>query len=157
MAYEIALRGTTLGELRETKRREPYAPLVMTTEELGAVLDVICTTRTNGALDGKGAGIVTFGGAKIHFSGLRNDGDVLRLEGNLVDACGALFAIASAGNAVIEADTDVAIVTTKLALVRARELEDFGSGTLLVTSASLLVTELASSFDAAVSRGRARL
>lgn len=154
MAYEIALRGTTLGELRETKLQEPYAPLVMTADELAAVHEVIHATRTDGALDGKGAGIVVFGDAKIHFSGLRPDGDVLRIEGGLADACVAIFAIATAGNAVIEADTDVALVTTRLALVRARELEDFGRGTVLVPSPAQLLTELAASYDAATSRAR---
>jgi hypothetical protein len=121
-----------------------HSPVVMSEKELGAALSVL--GRYGGGLDEDGGGLVVLDGAELQFSGFDEEGDLVKILGDLRVACRTLFELATVGQMVIMPDEGNAYVTTAEALGRAEELateeEAFGPCTL-VENADALAAALA--------------
>lgn len=127
-----------------------HSPLVMSEKELGDALAVLA--RYGGRLDEDGGGLIVLGGAQLQFSGFDEQGDLVKIIGDLGVACRTLFELATAGQMVIVPDEGNACVTTAEALGRAASLaeEDGELGPcVLVESADGLAACLAGEHERA--------
>lgn len=154
MGFEVMLRGTHRASPREvrnpfTGQMTMHAPLVMNDGELRASLAVLA--RSGGGLDEIGGGLVRFDGGALQFSGFDEEGDLVKVIGDLPAACGVLFDLATAGQLAILPDSGDGLVTTEDALGRARDLEDeLGSPIVLVENADALASALHGEFESAM-------
>jgi hypothetical protein len=154
MGFEVMLRGTRRGSPREvrnpfTGQMTMHAPLVMNESELRASLAVLA--EHGGGLDEDGGGLVRFEGAALQFSAFGEDGDLVKVIGDLRVASGVLFDLATAGQLAILADGGDGLVTTKDALARAKQLEDeLQSPIVLVEDADSLASALRTGFESAM-------
>jgi hypothetical protein len=153
MAFELMLRGTRRASPREVRNPftgllQMHAPLVMSDAELQASLAVLA--RHGGRLDEGGGGLVRLEGAALEFSGFNEEGDLVKVNGDLHVACRLLFELAAAAQMAILPDGGDGLVTSREALVRAQQLErELGSPVVVVENAEALATALAAACDGA--------
>jgi hypothetical protein len=153
MAFELMLRGTRRASPREvrnpfTGQLQTIAPLVMSEAEFEASVAVLA--RHGGRLDEDGGGLVRLEGAALEFSGFDEEGDLVKVIGDLHVACRVLFELAVAGQMAILPDSGDGLVTSGAALVRAQQLEqELGSPVVVVEDAEALAAALTAECDAA--------